>query len=204
MTSSRDELIAVALVEFARDGYAGTSLQHVADAAGLAKSSVLYHFSSKQALLEAALEPAVEALGALLDSVAEAVEGPEHRPGFVASFLDLLFEHRLAVNIFVNQSRGLTDIPVIDRAQEIVARLAGYFGSAGITAVDKARFAIALAGTAYLLVAGDGQPEVCEDEAELRSALTEVMTELLTPVRPLAGDPLADSPLDDSLLDDTE
>lgn len=183
VTSSRDDLIAVALEEFARDGYAGTSLQKIADAAGLSKSAVLYHFSSKQALLEDALTPAIDALASLLDDLGAAVDSPERRPRFVEEFLDLLFEHRLAVNVFVNQSRGLTDIPVVDRALGIVARLADYFATIGIAAEDKVRFGIALAGSAYMLVAGDGKQGVHADEAELRRSLTTVMTELLSPVR---------------------
>lgn len=186
MTSSRDDLIAIALEEFARDGYAATSLQKIADAAGLSKSSVLYHFSSKQALLEAAISPAIDALGGLLESLSTAVDSPDARPAFIREFVDLLFDHRLAVNIFVNQSRGLADIPVIDRALDLIAHLEQYFASAGIAAVDKARFGIALAGAAYMLVAGGGRVDVTADDAEMRAALTVVMTELLSPVPALA------------------
>ncbi|MDM4762668.1 helix-turn-helix domain-containing protein [Galbitalea sp. SE-J8] len=185
MNTSRDEIIAVALVEFARDGYAGTSLQAIADAAGLSKSAVLYHFASKQALLEASVVPAVDALGTLLDDIASAIDSPEARPGFIAGFVDLLFEHRLAVSVFVNHGRGLVDVPVIARAFGIIDRLGGYFASVGIGAEDKARFGIALAGSAYMLVAGDGHEGLHADEHELRRAITAVMTELLSPIRVL-------------------
>jgi AcrR family transcriptional regulator len=187
VNTSRDDLLVIAREEFARDGYAGTSLQKIADAAGLSKSAVLYHFTSKQALLEAAIEPAVAALEHLLADLADAVGSVERRPSFVSGFVDLLFEHRLAVSIFVNQSRALSDIPVIDRAMGIVQRLGSYFSSVGIPAEDKARFGIALAGSAYMLVAGDGVAGTNADPLELRRALTGVMTELLSPVRPLAS-----------------
>jgi AcrR family transcriptional regulator len=190
VNSSRDDLVAIALVEFSRDGYIGTSLQKIADAAGRSKSSVLYHFTSKQALLEAALAPAIEALETLLASLSEAVDMPERRPSFIAGFVDLLFEHRLAVHIFVNQARGLADIPIIDRANAIIERLQGYFSTADMTAEDKVRFGIALAGAAYMLVAGDGSVGSNADQAEQRGALARVMTELLSPVRPLPVRPL--------------
>ena len=50
MTTS-DELRTIALTEFANAGYAGTSLQRIADVAGVSKSAVLYHYASKEALL---------------------------------------------------------------------------------------------------------------------------------------------------------
>ena len=49
--SSQEDLRTIALAEFATAGYAGTSLQRIAELAGLSKSSVLYHYASKEALL---------------------------------------------------------------------------------------------------------------------------------------------------------
>src|ERR687889_235221 len=61
-----DELKHVALEQFASVGFAGTSLQQIADHAGYSKSSVLYHYASKEALLEAAIGPAIDAMESLL------------------------------------------------------------------------------------------------------------------------------------------
>ena len=63
--STHDDLRDIALNEFAAAGYGGTSLQRIAEIAGLSKSSVLYHYGSKEALLEAAIGPAIGALMAL-------------------------------------------------------------------------------------------------------------------------------------------
>ena len=49
-----DELKQVALEQFATVGFAASSLQHIADRAGYSKSSVLYHYASKEALGHAA------------------------------------------------------------------------------------------------------------------------------------------------------
>ena len=57
MTTTADDLRRVALQEFATAGYLGTSLQQIADRAGVSKATVLYHFSSKEVLLEAVLSP---------------------------------------------------------------------------------------------------------------------------------------------------
>ncbi|NNH69271.1 TetR/AcrR family transcriptional regulator [Nocardia uniformis] len=51
----RSLILAVAMKLFAENGYRGTSLAAVAEAAGITRSGVLHHFSSKEALLSAVL-----------------------------------------------------------------------------------------------------------------------------------------------------
>jgi AcrR family transcriptional regulator len=180
VTTSREEILAIALSAFARDGYVGTSLQNIADAAGIAKSSVLYHFSSKEALLEAALEPAYAALGGLLERTPAIVDSAQGRRDFVRDFVELIFTHREAVHIFINQSRSLIDVPAMQQAQAVIDRMASLFDETHLTAEHRVRFGIALGGAAYLLVAGDEQIE--REGAMVRPILVTVLTELLAPL----------------------
>lgn len=180
MTTSRDDILATALGEFARNGFIGTSLQSIADAAGLAKSSVLYHFSSKEALLEAALEPAYTALGDLLARTPVVVSSELARHDFVRDFVDLLFDHHEAVHIFINQSRSLVDVPAMQKAQEVIDRMAALFDETDLTQEHRVRFGIALGGAAYLLVAGDEQ--IQRESATVRPLLVNILTELLAPL----------------------
>jgi len=53
--NARPEIVRVATRMFARQGFAGTSLQSIATEVGIRKPSVLYHFSSKKILREAVL-----------------------------------------------------------------------------------------------------------------------------------------------------
>jgi TetR/AcrR family transcriptional regulator len=53
---TRARLLAAATALFAERGYAGTSLQAVADACGLRKPSLLHHFPSKDALRDGVLD----------------------------------------------------------------------------------------------------------------------------------------------------
>lgn len=56
----KERLLVEATRLFARHGFEGTSLQVIADAVGIQKASLLYHYSSKQALREAVLDGLLE------------------------------------------------------------------------------------------------------------------------------------------------
>ena len=60
-----DSLLAVAVRVFTERGYDGTSMEDLARAAGLSKSSLYHHIESKEQLLRLALERAVEPLFAV-------------------------------------------------------------------------------------------------------------------------------------------
>ena len=71
------EIVDRAAALFARHGFAHTSLQAVADAAGYSKAGLLHHFPSKEALHEAALALSRGQAQHVLDLVAELPAGPE-------------------------------------------------------------------------------------------------------------------------------
>src|SRR3984957_7397152 len=84
----REQLIAVALELFARRGYRATTMDDIAEAAGVTKPLVYQHFSSKRALyLELVDSIAQELVGAVRRAVA-AAEGPRRQVelGFAAYF----------------------------------------------------------------------------------------------------------------------
>lgn len=180
--STHDDLRAIALTEFAVAGYAGTSLQRIAEIAGLSKSSVLYHFASKEALLEAAIGPAIDKMGAILDSVEGALLVDETRRIFIEQFVDFLLANRLEVHMFINQGPGLEDVPVIDRANALVLKLGTFFSSAVSTVEDKLRFGIALGGAAYVLSVEQDDALDALPLQEVRAALITIVSELLAPV----------------------
>ena len=179
MSSTHEELRAIALAEFARAGYAATSLQRIAEIAGLSKSSVLYHFASKEALLDAAIMPALERFELMVTDL----EKSSDRSAFIADFVELLIEHTLEVHMFVNQAASLEDVFVFDRANAIAVRVAAFFASTTQSALERMRFGVALGGAAYLMASQHQyQVQPAESDDETRAALITIVTELLAPV----------------------
>lgn len=176
-----EELLAVAIEQFASAGFAGTSLQQIADAAGYSKSSVLYHFASKEAVLEAALSPAIDRLEQVLAGVQDLRSGPAKLREFVEQFIDFLFEYRLEVHTFINQGQSLVGIPVIDRANATVRKLAETCATDFDSVEEQVRFGVALGGAAYALVAGANFGENSMQQPEVRRALITIVAGLLDP-----------------------
>ena len=177
-----DELKHVALEQFATVGFAATSLQHIADQAGYSKSSVLYHYASKEALLEAAIEPAIAEFEVVLGDFL-AGRGSGRRRLLVDRIVDLLLEYRQAVHVFLIQGPSLSDLPIIARANAAVRKLAAAISEERESVADQVRFGIALGGAAFLLTAGrtfvDDDHLPADDE--LAVALRAVLADLLAP-----------------------
>jgi TetR/AcrR family transcriptional regulator len=176
------EILRVALEQFSEVGYAGASLQHIADLAGYSKSSVLYHYASKEALLESALVPAVERLDALLGNSVDRISSSELREAFVEEFIDFLLEYRLQAHLIINQGQSLAGLAIVDRARESIVRLGESFMTELPSTHQRIRLGIALGGAAYVLAA---VPIGMDDPAalvEIREALISIVSELVTPL----------------------
>ncbi len=71
-----DRILNAATIAFGENGYDGTSLDSLAKELGIRKQSILYHYPTKEALLDAAVSGAIEVLATVLsDAVRESEEG---------------------------------------------------------------------------------------------------------------------------------
>ena len=169
--TSADSLRQVALAHFAAHGFEGASLQRIADDAGLSKSSVLYHFASKEALLDAALRPAVDGLRDLVDLL----QSGASRERQLDAFVEFLFAHRLAVATLVYSGQSIPSAPAVAEADGLVRRLSASLEPAHAGDLDALRFGVALAGATFALVSADRWSTRTLSEEHLRTALTQVL-----------------------------
>ncbi|MCB0994302.1 MAG: TetR/AcrR family transcriptional regulator [Acidimicrobiales bacterium] len=74
--STRQRVIDAALRSFGGRGYDATSLDALAAELGIRKQSILYHFSSKEVLLDAVVDEAVSQVGATMTGALATVRPP--------------------------------------------------------------------------------------------------------------------------------
>jgi AcrR family transcriptional regulator len=93
IVATREGLIAAARAAFAKDGYAGASMDALCAEAGLTRGALYHHFGGKEGLLEAVTHQIDGELNARLDAVWEAE--PDPWQGFLAccrAYLDYALE----------------------------------------------------------------------------------------------------------------
>jgi AcrR family transcriptional regulator len=102
---TRRRILAVALEMFSAHGYAGTSMRDIAEAIGMTKAALYYHFASKEQILEAATEPLRTEMAALLQlAVGPPQPAAEH---LLTRLVDILSRHALLIGtVFNDPSSG--------------------------------------------------------------------------------------------------
>ncbi|RXZ68029.1 TetR/AcrR family transcriptional regulator [Agromyces albus] len=120
----RSQLVSVTIDLVARYGYRGCSLQRIADAAGISKAAVIYHFESKDAVIRAAYDRVIESL---TESVAESVSSAPDAAGkvdaYVTALVGYMSAHPTEVRMIVEARDESNDIGVV-RATDAAVRWA--------------------------------------------------------------------------------
>jgi AcrR family transcriptional regulator len=87
---SRSRILAHALRLFAENGYDGTTVKMIADAAGISQGLIYAHFTSKEALLDAIFEESVRDIRESFAAGADAVDPRERFERYVRGCFDVL------------------------------------------------------------------------------------------------------------------
>lgn len=90
----RRRLLREALWAFGKRGYEGTSLETVAEAAGVRKQTLLYYFASKEELFDACVDELTSRVEQTLESVLVGPhEGGDRVEAIIRSIFDMAEEH---------------------------------------------------------------------------------------------------------------
>lgn len=124
---SLDELLDVVVAEFNARGYDATSMEDIARATGMTKSSVYHHVAGKEELLRLAVSRALDALFAVLDepgsTSGDAVDRLEH---VVRRSVHVLAGELPYVTLLLRvRGNTTTERAALDRRREFDRRLAG-------------------------------------------------------------------------------
>jgi AcrR family transcriptional regulator len=96
----RTQLLQVALEEFAANGYHLTSMNQVAEAAGVTKPVLYQHFRSKKALYRELLDDVSTHLAEAIADATVSAEGPRQQvEAGLRSYFEYVTEHRAAATI---------------------------------------------------------------------------------------------------------
>lgn len=130
----RTQLIAATITLVARHGYPGTSLARIAEAAGISKAAVLYHFPSKDAVVRAAYASVLDDLVARVGAAVEGLDGAAALEAYIRSLVAYLREnpeHTRMIIEGLSADTGVTDTPHSPGRQETVVGLIDAARAAG-------------------------------------------------------------------------
>jgi AcrR family transcriptional regulator len=133
--TTRRRMLDTAMQLFGRYGFAGTSLQMIADELDLTKAAIYYHFRTREQLLIALMEPILTEIGAVVEA-AERRRGTRARAdAMLTGYADIVTRNRAlaAVTTFDPSARAvLRNQPewsaVIDRQLSLLAGTTGGIG----------------------------------------------------------------------------
>ena len=108
-SARRTQIVAAAIEVIAQIGWAQTSIRKIADRVGVAMSAVLYHFGTKDNLVDAIIE---EMYRSALSIVAPALDAEPTSTGkliaYIRSNIAYFDSHRLQLAALAQTGRGLS------------------------------------------------------------------------------------------------
>lgn len=147
----RRQLFTVALALFAERGYRATTMDDVAEAAGVTKPLVYQHFSSKRALYLELVDSVARDLVAAVDGATATADGPRQQveQGFAAYF-HMVVTHEAAFRLLFGRADEQDDElgEALRRVEDSLAEAIDPLIAAGLDAEHRRFLAYAVVGMA--------------------------------------------------------
>lgn len=97
---NRENILAAAEREFAQHGFRGTTIQNIAEQAGLPKSNVLYYFSNKKRIYNAMFDDILARWNAVFSGIRPDDDPARALANFIRTKVELSRTHPLASRLF--------------------------------------------------------------------------------------------------------
>lgn len=150
---TRSEIVRVALELFAEQGFAGTSLQEIADRLKFTKAALYYHFRSKEDLLSAVVEPLFAGTERVMDApVSLAGSKMAQRQRLLEDYVDCLLAHRDVLG-FLSRDLAVLGRPAIaQRVYALQERIHTAVAGSNLSQANKIRISFAFGGLQSAIV----------------------------------------------------
>ncbi|MGW1740721.1 TetR/AcrR family transcriptional regulator [Nocardia sp. NPDC001965] len=171
VTAGRDTKRAIldaAVRLFVAKGFEETSLREIADAVGITKPSLYYHYASKLELLVAIVNPLLDDLRALADEVEQTSPDPDAHRNVLQTYIRTMIRHRDAGEMMLRNAvpivNALADqYPVIVDANKV---LRNWLAGPDPTAVRLLRASAAMEILAVALISNEIVQDTGDDVVE--------------------------------------
>lgn len=178
---TRETIRAVALELFSDKGFEQTSLREIAERVGLTKASLYYHYSSKQALLLAVVEPMITGWRSIVDDTGRMAHSPDAVRQVVERCLDVFLRNRSVAGIFQRDAAGVAVVlgSLWDDMVALGRRLVGWLAGPAPTAADRLRAVAAMEVLGAVLSSATYQDGGEFTDEEMRTVLSEAVMDVL-------------------------
>jgi len=172
----RAQLVDVTIELVADRGYAAASLGRIAESAGITKAGVLYHFPSRQALVEAAYQHVLAAVVATVGAAVGAAGPADGVSAYVRSMVGHLRERPRHVRMLIEAMTSVA--PLTDskaRWSAVADLLAAARAARGLTEPVDLRSAALLIGGVIDAIVAESLADPAYDAAAAAELLVDVV-----------------------------
>ncbi len=143
---TRTRIQEIALKLFVEQGYETTSLREIAEALGVTKAALYYHFKSKDEIVASLAEDRLRAVEELIAWARTQPRGDETRRELIRRYSDDLHQgrHHEIMRFFERNQASLKNHPVMEKTRERTFEMLTFLVEPGDPAATRLRNSIAL------------------------------------------------------------
>ena len=175
---TRSRIQAVALELFTEKGYDSTSLREIAEALGVTKAALYYHFKSKEEIVESLTSDHVVRMNELLEWGEGQPATPDFRREFLTRYAESLnvSQHFKIMKFFQQNQPAVKNMPNAAKWRETLGRMITLLNGPTTDPAERMRVGLAIFGlhVSWMLL-----PENEFSEQERRKAAITVAEELI-------------------------